>query len=478
MEEKEMKTGIHFVNPAPAPMEVEPTEAPIMGSWDSLPPELQEIILGKVDTSKDFFNIRLVHPKWRDFVDSYLEQQCLSVWTTWNPFADRFSSPRSLLHFIPVMTPVPVWVGTPSNDLRLIAEWNHRSLPLVENPKLGSPFPGSSIHITAECKYPGAWHPYLAPNTMTMAKDLCLNYGHYFTSIILSEFNNGLELLCDILVNLTNLKALTVNNVMLASSSTDDLPTLPPLPNLTHLKIFSLTSGVSQLLLNAYSGQLVSLETSIFIRRCVQPFNNLKELKLQANIKPNLSFPQLGPNPFPVLQNFSVIHSSQTFEWKELIEQVDSLPRTLVNFHLDVKVKKEVEEEEMEMDGFVKNPNYYEQEVVVPNNFTEVTTLSLFFPQNRREAVKIGTMILPKFPNITELNLVRFQYDYVESLEEVDGIWAHRYDTDSKTVVRRVEAAGQFLRVCPKLKKIKVHLRGDNSGYYVFYKDDFGEGVE
>ncbi|CAL8112415.1 unnamed protein product [Orchesella dallaii] len=304
----------------------------------------------------------------------------------------------------------PIWSHLAKNDrsMNLIPTFDHH-LPDIHNSKLGSPIPTNSLRIRFHDKVWPDKQRFEELKRSQMFADFVVQYGHcfsYLRALLLTDIEMSPSNLATILGKLTNLRALTLEDTLLhvEPGNQEENAVLPLHSNLSHLRIISTNSSASQLLLKAYHEQLISLETNCWVPFFSKPYGNLKRLKLITGLKPDAQFPQGEENPFPALKYLSVFihdHAGHIFEWDELMQFIDALPRALTNLHLDIEPRWETEEEKIRQ--------LTSSGVTFPN----VKMLGIFLPASPQHAECLRRLILPKFPNLQEIYLI-------------DGSWRFR----------------------------------------------------
>ncbi|CAL8112401.1 unnamed protein product [Orchesella dallaii] len=483
------------VTPAIAPTSP-PPDAAEETCWDSLPPEVREMIMEKAgDGNKQkLLRYRLVNSSWKSTVDMVFERRFLSMWTEWDPIEperdtiniwdfipydeheseddyDDDGNPtvglilaRAMKAGVPCLR--PTWSLSPQYDRNknLIPTFDHH-LPDVHNSKLGSPIPTNSLRIR--------FHDNIWPDKARferlrrsqMFADLVVQYDHcfsYLRALLLTDMEISPSNLATILGKLPNLKALTLEDTVLVVEpadviNQDENDPLPPHSSLTHLRIISTNNSASQLFLKAYHEQLVSLETNSCVPFFSKPYGKLKRLKLITDLKPDEQFPQGEENPFPSLKYLSVIiHGGHIFEWDELIQFIDALPRALTNLHLDIQPRWETEEKKIG------------QLLMSEVTFLHLKTLGIFLPASPQHAHFLLNLILPKFPSVQKLNLIdgywRFKGEMGGASDNQDEIDNHELIEIRQCAARhvRMEVTAMvqelefYAQVCPKLKYLDL----------------------
>ncbi|CAL8112403.1 unnamed protein product [Orchesella dallaii] len=484
-EEVCQRYGSPPVTPEISPMSPPPPVAEET-CWDSLPPEVQEIIVEKLGDKPELLRYRLVNSSWKATVDTILERQFLSLWTEWNPIepeqhtielhhyvrvynaledADEDGNPttglilaRAINDGVPRLR--PIWSHLAENDrsMNLIPTFDHH-LPDIHNSKLGSPIPTNSLRIRFHDKVWQEKQIFEGLRRSQMFVDLVVQYDHcfsYLKALLLTDIEMSLSNLEIIIGKLTNLRALTLEDTIIhvEPGNQEENTVLPPHSNLSHLRITSTNSTASQLLLKAYHEQLISLETNSCVPFFSKPYGNLKRLKLITGLKPDpdAQFPQGEENPFPALKYLSVIiHDGHIFEWDELMQFIDALPRALTNLHLDIEPRWETEEEKIR------------QLTSSGGTFPNVKMLGIFLPASPQHAECLRRLILPKFPNLQEIYLIdgswRLNYAIRGGSYDIDSVC--RRLNAAKRVAKKVEQMVLRLQfyatVCPKLKYTKIY---------------------
>ncbi|CAL8117465.1 unnamed protein product [Orchesella dallaii] len=251
------------------------------GDGPPFPPEMVETILGKIGDLKVLLKCRLVCQEWNTMVCALLVKQNISHWTN---FLER--------NLLTEIAPVSPLIEQKASGL-IEKVCGLVSYPPALQSWKGSrnPFPAKSLTI---CRYPCLWKMQKPMDLgVTNLHSLFFNFGHLLSTLKLVDVDMRVLDLRTMLNYLPNLKALTINLVLIPQQNAwarllkkmrrcqDNRIS----PSLAHLEIFwYMPTSVAKWLLDMCAHQLNTLSVSTsnrFMKElCKQKFVNLKQLHI------------------------------------------------------------------------------------------------------------------------------------------------------------------------------------------------------
>ncbi|ODM92048.1 hypothetical protein Ocin01_14642 [Orchesella cincta] len=299
------------------------------------PPEIQEMIIQRVNDEHTIWRCRLVNSHWKAVANSILENHRLSSWSTWSPL------------------PRPVSLSPSLNTWKSGEEY-HLSIPKLRLISASSPFPTNSLTIARAKLGEG-----LFSNGLTMS-ELIPPVGQFLSSFTLHKLKLTVHELESILLHLPNLKAITFSHIRSPSSATSiHLPKRHLVcPQLTHVQLMYCGEIPGSWLLHLCGHQLISLEIEAngAVGYCTVPplskarFKNLKYLKLYYTDKDGLELSKLEMgirNAIPAsLEKLSIYVMDlglrgfeQVVDLECLMNFVNKFSKGLIHLYLDVRLK-------------------------------------------------------------------------------------------------------------------------------------------
>ncbi|CAL8118497.1 unnamed protein product [Orchesella dallaii] len=305
-----------------------------------IPPEIQEMIVKKIDDEKTLLQCRLVNWQWHQLANTLLEELQLARWTEFEPRH----------HDMPLCPTVRI----------LDKNWKPGDSYFVGCPKAmlhctGNPFPSNSlgIHgITLYWNIYGAhdkYHPVLGGRKCFKRRleGLLIRFGHYLTSFTLFNLEVTVLDLESTLRHMPNLKALTMS--YLRPSRTASVITQANRrrgrqniisPHLTHVKLkYCECNECVNWLIQLVHQQLTSLE----VYGCVGPyfrprkFGKLKRLKVCDLENEEVNKMVLSEDETLSLEYLSIItvivHIDELYG---IVDFINRFPNTLTFLHLDI----------------------------------------------------------------------------------------------------------------------------------------------
>ncbi|CAL8133423.1 unnamed protein product [Orchesella dallaii] len=233
--------------------------------WEELPVELLLMIMNNLDDKSSKLRCRLVNSKWRAAVNSSLERETLSSWTSRTFFEESVFEP-----------PFPKMRILNYLDYRGLLTSNFLNCPLDFAKTLGNPFPSKSLCISPQNRW--GYRKSNRKSRVKMFKVFTL-FGSHLTSFHLHGVKVTGALMNLVLKLLENLRALTLSSIRIDEDSLNlsgRLLVVSPPPNLQYLRLININdSDFIQFFVDLCSYQLVSLEVDGFnLRPLRQPMFN------------------------------------------------------------------------------------------------------------------------------------------------------------------------------------------------------------
>ncbi|CAL8129311.1 unnamed protein product [Orchesella dallaii] len=427
-------------------------------AFDKLPNEMlqkifEQLINSKLVNNQSYLNYRLVNSRWKSVMERELEKDALSIWKTKSvpiSLTDTEAEPPAL-GCIFVLKPEDR--GTPS-------EWAYLPPPLESIEEKVNPFPSRSLKITSDLgdstQLPGSRKPRRGTQLIWLISFFS-KFGDLLTSLILTSVTLTPDTFNGILGNTPNLKALNLMRVLFRGDLAN-CAQLPALQKLQHVRVFKVmiikkkedaewidrfndgSHGQNELydwILSPYKEQLVTLDIfgNVGIR-CATNFANLERLfvyhvKFVCFLEPNMfQYPRLKSL---FLMN-AEIKTEDIMKWFQ--RYIEPLAKTLSELHLDLPQQRELNGRLFQLSPKLTHSQNKTDKVVFP----EMKTFAITVPQFPEEEEVIKTLI-EGFPNLEKL---MFLNRYCLKFHVAVG------DTQS------VLSSKEFIKVCPKLKKVKI----------------------
>jgi len=415
----------------------------------------------------DSFNCRLVHPNWKQVMDTVLEKRCMEVWTKWDPFCSHPQKHLKLPCLAGMMVKNEFQVDT-SGCLPSVLE------PAEADPDGSNPFPFKSLYLDY-CKDGLYYTKGIDYSKMMNVTDFLSNCGHshhltnltlWFDDLPAARITFNVKHLQGILQLTPNLKALTLHGLAFIAMKTKRFPCeLPPLPHLRHMRVLNTTFNVNSThnwLLEPYKQKLETVESIGHFSETYGhlDFPSLVRLHVGREESHDLRREMLlfqAPVNIPLLSSLSLGNFRMGFGRAQEREDAGRVIKFLNNFSPSL----------VELHIFIERftrilAQLSTEEIIGTSNiFGLVTTLSIPLPSCPEQTGRVKDW-LKRFPGLETLCFITFRFKALDY---------SRVDDERKRANARNELVQhlqmeEYANCCPKLKTIIGRLSGKSRPFY------------
>ncbi|CAL8143471.1 unnamed protein product [Orchesella dallaii] len=397
---------------------------------NDIPSKLLDHLLSYLNDPKDLFNCRLVQNSWKDSMSRVLEEKVLSNSSKWNLLEFNASEP-----LIPNL-----WLDLRECGAGTFQQRIFCPPSLLRHPD--NPFPTKSLQFGTTIQ--DGKSLYLEGREIGNVDRLFAKFGQYLRCLVIDGFSAYPKRFAKLLSQVPHLKTLTLGGFYLKVPEGEafDCTTcvLPPLPQLTHLRLTHLLSTVASHLeisfilwiLERYSDQLegLAVEGNILPSEDKEK-NQFEDLKMDKKIG-KLKHLKISPmDKFilqliraPALTHIMVtgVNYGHLVKMEELLGLISNFSKSLVYLRIKVLVTN------------------FEKKRKSKAKFTALKKLSITFPSNENEVSIMKTHILPRFT----------------VLEKLEFLFRGNFKPEIVSAIEKAE----YWRVCPLLQEISADCDG------------------